>query len=385
MRRPSATTAGKHARLCRVILGIASIALSTGCQEDWLPGVDFVVEHPLAEAEDDAPQESSTTDAASSEAALDATIAPDFNVPPAGYDASVGAPSDPRMDAGDTHDDGGWPTDSAQPSSPDAGVCGAVVPTQFRPITVTCPDAGVITYASNLYISRHDMDTAYAALPSVAEYIPQAGRFQHMPRTLQALCCGMPLRVTMLGDSIINSTSQSRWEEYLNEGIHSNIQKTTAIRGSTGSLTYVQEPMLYCSAMRLQPDLLILGGISEIDIASLRSMIQQARAVSDTEILLMTPVWGRVNPTVPAEWTEAVDPAGAGVRAQLRRLADEQGVAFFDMAAPWGRFINASGRTVASFKGDDVHPNIDGVAVTGKLMIDFFDPRAGVVNECDAK
>src|SRR4051812_20165671 len=44
---------------------------------------------------------------------------------------------------------------------------------------------------------------------------PSADRWANLPRTAEVLEGGGDLRVVMLGDSIVNDTSRSRWEDVL--------------------------------------------------------------------------------------------------------------------------------------------------------------------------
>ncbi|MFM2417981.1 MAG: hypothetical protein RL385_2704, partial [Pseudomonadota bacterium] len=151
------------------------------------------------------------------------------------------------------------------------------------------------------------------------------------------------------------------------------IHKTTSLFGGHGSLWYAQAPRVYCAALRYAPDLVILGGISQIDISAMRSEIQQIQAASSAEVLLTTPAFGYVDPRDSSQWTYAAD----SQRAQMKRLADELQVGFFDMTAEWGKYVVDSGRDVSSFKRDELHANAQGQQIMGRLLTAHLNPRLG--------
>jgi hypothetical protein len=243
-------------------------------------------------------------------------------------------------------------------------------------VGITCVDEGVNTVSGEVESNRQAADQAYASMPPV-RYAPPADRFQHLATTRNLLCCRGDLNVVMMGDSIVYDASVSRWEEYLAEATGARIHKTTSLYGGHGSLWYAESPRVYCAALRYAPDLVVLGGISQIDIPAMRSEIEQIKAASSAEVLLTTPAFGYVDPRDPAQWTYSVDAAGDSVRAQMKRLADELQVGFFDMAAEWGNYVVDSGRDVSSFKRDELHANTQGQQIMGRLLTAHMDPRVG--------
>jgi hypothetical protein len=241
---------------------------------------------------------------------------------------------------------------------------------------ITCIDEGVSTVSGEVESNRQTADQAYASMPQV-RYTPAADRYQHLATTRNLLCCRGDLNVVMMGDSIVYDASVSRWEEYLAEATGARIHKTTSLFGGHGPLWYAQAPRVYCAALRYAPDLVILGGISQIDIPAMRSEIQQIKAASSAEVLLNTPAFGYVDPRDPSQWTYAVDAAGDSERAQMKRLADELQVGFLDMTAEWGKYVVDSGRDVSSFKRDELHANAQGRQILGRLLTAHLNPRLG--------
>jgi hypothetical protein len=311
-------------------------------------------------------------DADTQEASLlvDASVAVDPAAAEIAEAVALAAEAEQRLDAGVSGDsaslDAGT-TKSVRCISPRV-VADADVP--------VCPNEDVLHYDGDPFVGRAEMDVAYASMAPVS--IPdEPERFTNLPNTRALLCCKNELRVVMLGDSIVNDTSHSRWNEYLSEATGAVVFKTTSVRGSTGSTWYQQTPRVYCGALRYAPDLVVLGGISQIDIPALREVIRQIQSASSSEVLLMTPAFGPVDPRNGSQWTYAVDPSGGSVRAAMKALASEAQIGFLDMTAHWGKYVIDSGRDVTEFKRDAIHANSEGKQVMGRVLAQFLNPAAG--------
>ena len=88
--------------------------------------------------------------------------------------------------------------------------------------------------------------------------------------------------------------------------------------------------------LRHNPDLLVIGGISNReDHEAVRSVIRQVRAKKpDTEVLLLTPVFGRMKDEHLLTFTPEIDPAANTFRRNMQKVAAEEKCAFFDMTGP---------------------------------------------------
>ena len=132
------------------------------------------------------------------------------------------------------------------------------------------------------------------------------------------------------------------------------VTKVACVRGSTGCWWYKEPGRVKRYVLDLNPDLLIIGGISHRDdTESVREVVRQVRAGSRCDILLVTGVFGRVDPDDDTQWSFAVDPTGKDYRARLRRVADDERTGFFDMTAYWGKYVRESGKGLKWFKRDD--------------------------------
>lgn len=222
-------------------------------------------------------------------------------------------------------------------------------------------------------------DSLFRTLPQLS-YTPPVGRLKFLSGTLAAMKTGRPLRVVMLGDSIINDTFNSNFQSLLLRLYpKADLKFICSVRGSTGCWHY-QEPEHFKShVLDLNPDLLMIGGIAhKEDIGAIRKVIEMARKQVGCEILLMSaPLYkdwrkydgGRPDAELPAQvWTP--DPF---VEKQ-KKLSDEMQVDFLDMATVWHNYLGASHKPWQWFHRDFVHGNDRGKQIAGRIIETYFKP-----------
>ncbi len=218
------------------------------------------------------------------------------------------------------------------------------------------------------------IDAIYAAMVPI-KYRPPSGRFAHIPNTMNKLRNGGELRMVLLGDSIIGNTSASSFELLLMRDYPKcKIIKITSTRSSTGCTYYREENRVQDYVLRHNPDLLVIGGISNRgDAEAVRSVVQQVRAKkTDTEVLLLTPVFGSATGEHIQKFTREIDTTTSNFRFNMQKVASEEKCAFFDMTGPWWEYIQASGKTYGWFMGDAVHANARGCQIIGRLLQIWF-------------
>jgi hypothetical protein len=223
--------------------------------------------------------------------------------------------------------------------------------------------------------SWEQVEAACAEIPPVT-YQPPADRWERLPITRKRLAGqGGPLRILMLGDSIINDTWRSRWVDRVSRHCpKSEIRLTNVVRGSTGCWWYKDNGRVARYVLPHKPELLIIGGISQRDdIDAIREVIRQVRAAGLCDVLLMTGSFGGIDPRDDTKWQfDITDPRS--YRGRLRGLADEQKCAFLDMFAHWGRYVRESGRDIKWFMRDPVHANVRGEQILGQILACFLSP-----------
>jgi lysophospholipase L1-like esterase len=207
-------------------------------------------------------------------------------------------------------------------------------------------------------------------------YTPPAERWQRIPRTMQRLREGGTLKIVLLGDSIMNQTCHSGFGLLLQRLYPKvKIESVASVRGSTGCWWYKEENRVEDYVLKHHPDLLMIGGISQRnDVDSIREVIRQVREKQQPEILLMTPAFGFEGSDFIKEWTYEVKSDGNDYRAQLLRLASEEGCEFLDMTGPWWQYVKDSGKTYGWFRGDAVHANERGTQILARILERYFAP-----------
>jgi hypothetical protein len=194
---------------------------------------------------------------------------------------------------------------------------------------------------------------------------------------MERLRSGPSLSIVMLGDSIVNDTSSSRWELMLGRLYpRCTVKKVTSVRGSTGCWWYKEPGRVQEWVLAHQPDLLMIGGISQReDVDSIRSVLDQVRAAKpEVEVILMTGAFGTYDPVADKDFAPAVAADGPGYRSRLMRLAEERKAAFIDFTGIWGAYLRECGKPRLWFMRDPVHANERGFQVLGRILERWFAP-----------
>ncbi len=223
------------------------------------------------------------------------------------------------------------------------------------------------------------IDAVYAAMDPI-QYSPPEGRFANIPKTMEKLRNGGELRMVLLGDSIMGNTSGSSFELLLmRDHPKCKVVKIASLRSSTGCKYYREENRVEDYVLKHNPDLLVIGGISNGgDAEAVRSVVQQVRAKKpDTEVLLLTPVFGAMRDEHIRTWTREIDTTTSNFRWNMQKVAAEETCAFFDMTGPWWEYIQNSGKTPGWFMGDAVHANARGCQIIGRLLQAWFKSGEG--------
>jgi hypothetical protein len=219
-----------------------------------------------------------------------------------------------------------------------------------------------------------------AQIAAIQKDMP-AGRFTappadwlHLRRTRRILTEGGDLRLLALGDSIVNDTMRSGWVALLQEAYpKARIQATVYVRGGGGCQHYREEGRVEKYILPRKPDLVVIGGISQKDVASIREVIHQIRAgLPEVEVLLATGTFGTVDPRDPAALAQAPHSGTGPYGAALKALAAEERCAYLDMTGPWAEYIRSAKVHPHVFYRDVVHANEFGEQILAKIMMAFW-------------
>ena len=232
-------------------------------------------------------------------------------------------------------------------------------------------------------VVRRWADRLYATLPPLLPCTPMVTA-QRMERTMQRLRDGgeRPLRVVMLGDSIINDINNSNWDALV--GRHyprCRIQVIASVRGATGCWYYREDEHFDHYVRRRRPDLLIVGGISHRhDLDAIGEVIDKALDTIGCEVLLLSgPMgtdWRASDPNRPAATLPRATYTGDSFSGQLATLAKQAGIDFLDMNRWWNEYLGASGMPFHWFHRDPVHANDRGRQVLGRMLEWYFAPAS---------
>ncbi|MDR1964208.1 MAG: SGNH/GDSL hydrolase family protein [Planctomycetaceae bacterium] len=220
------------------------------------------------------------------------------------------------------------------------------------------------------------IDAVYEKMVPIQYEFP-SDRWQHIPKTIRKLQNGEPLRIVMLGDSIMGDTGSSHYNLLLERMYPgSKVERIMSLRGSTGCWYYQEENRVESYVLKHNPDLLMIGGISNRnDTEAIRSVIHQVRRKQSPEIMLITPVFGAMTDAHLRNWTFNISDNPEDYRNKLRKLAEEENCEFVDLTGAFHQYITNSGRSYGWYMRDGVHANERGFQIIGRLLIQFFSPK----------
>jgi lysophospholipase L1-like esterase len=216
-------------------------------------------------------------------------------------------------------------------------------------------------------------DRFYSAMTPLVYAAPEgAGRL--LPRTLERLRAGRPLRIVVLGDSIANDLSNSPLDVLL-EGAFPGCAVDVCFtgRGGTGWMKHRQQ--IAERVARHEPDLVILLAISneeEFLASTLGDILDGVRRLRpQADILLVTPHL--------KGWSDKPE-AGLRHAEILRGVAADKHVEILDLGAVWNAYLAASGRPQEYLLRDAVHMNERGRQVSARAVVAHLaaaNPQAG--------
>jgi len=264
---------------------------------------------------------------------------------------------------------------------PERGALPSLYPPDVK--TETEPtEAGYYLFSSPCR-SLEQIAAIQAAMPA-GSFTDPAHDWRGLTRTREILSRGGDLQILALGDSIVNDTMRSGWVALLQQAYpQAHIQTTVYVRGGGGCQHYREEERVARNIVPRQPDLVLIGGISQKSIADIRVVIHQLReGVPDVEILLFTGTYGTVDPRQAQALAEARHSGTGDYGRKLQALAQAEHCAYLDMTGPWAEYIVSSGLHPHRFYRDVVHANAFGEQILARILMAYFqaDSVTGVQN-----
>jgi lysophospholipase L1-like esterase len=212
-----------------------------------------------------------------------------------------------------------------------------------------------------------------AAMPEGIYTLPGTD-WSHLEQTQRRLKDGERLRILALGDSIVNDVMRSGWVGMLGEAYpRSEVEAWVYVRGGGGCQHYREADRVRRYVVPLQPDLVLIGGISQRSVDDIRVVIRQLReALPLVEVVLFTGAFGTTDPR-DSKALKAAPHSGTGTYGvALQKLAAEEGCAFLDLTTAWAEYLRSAGLHPHLFYRDVVHANEYGEQVLGRILEAFF-------------
>jgi hypothetical protein len=150
-----------------------------------------------------------------------------------------------------------------------------------------------------------------------------------------------------------------------------------SVKGGTGCWHYQKQEEFDKYIKDLNPDLLIIGGISnKNDIDAIGKVITMAKEQIDCEIILTTgPLGEDLRKYDNKNKLQNLSRQCIGSRKSVmlkQNLADELNVEFIDLATKWNNYLGNSQKPWQWFNRDPVHGNDRGKQIVGRLMNQYF-------------
>ena len=245
-------------------------------------------------------------------------------------------------------------------------------------------------------------DRFYDTIPAKLNYVPKVSRWSRLPRTMAKLRNRERLRIVMLGDSVQQDTANAPFDAWLARLYPgAQIELISSTRGGTGVQYYKDHVAQYILAY--QPDLLVIGGISNEDnMANFQSVVDQVRADDvargrTTEMLLLSRQWSPNNTGGNSYFLgpglKELDPIPTNnvsipndYRGRLLTFCASNQLEFLDMTGIASEFIygpataaglgapNANGAPYSYWMRDWVHANDRAKIILGRILEAYFAP-----------
>ena len=249
-------------------------------------------------------------------------------------------------------------------------------------------------------------------MPAINYPMP-ADRFSLLPAVLNKLETGQPLKIVMIGDSLIQDNADAPFDALLDQYYHNGTRVTVIPAVGSGTSLYdwnnpnnARGLDLADAVINQNPDLVILGGVSNAGvtnatftslIATIRSQVQASFNGHTPEFLLMSgPTYdptegaelgssrGAINASgLPnATWQEFIPATDTtSYRGQLQNVvAPAENIDYLDMCGVWGKYLQdaqAKGGNLASlYRDGSLHTDTYGQEVLGQALAQYLEAPA---------
>ncbi len=231
----------------------------------------------------------------------------------------------------------------------------------------------------NRNTAREWADDLYKTVQPL-EYIPDEGRWRLIPKTIEHLKTGSPIRIVMLGHSIMNDISNSTYEALIERMYpKARIKVVPSVRGETGCDYFQKDKHITSYVVDRKPDLLMILGIGTNE--EIRQVIHKAARRSRCEILLVScPTYPNRIPSNSGQGDEQMEKfirEISNYSDRLKNLAEDEKIEYLDMAKITLDYYADLHKPQGWFQRDRVHANDRGKQVLARILERYFAPKNG--------
>lgn len=220
-------------------------------------------------------------------------------------------------------------------------------------------------------------DDLYKTLP-LLECTPEPSRWKFIPKTMENLRTGTPVRIVMLGHSIMNDINNSAYEALIQRMYPKvRIRAVPSVRSNTGCDYFQKDEHIESYVADRNPDLLMILGIGTVE--EIQRVIRKIRKRSRCEILLVScPTYpGRI-PDGGGKGNEQMVEFVRTIRSysySLKNLAEDEKIEYLDMAETTMDYFADLRKPGGWFQRDQIHANDRGKQILARIMEIYFSPK----------
>lgn len=229
-------------------------------------------------------------------------------------------------------------------------------------------------------------------------FVAPEDAFDRLPRTRAKLKSGEPLRVLMLGDSLMNDTYNGGFAALLKRDFPaSDITVLLSVRGGGSTAHYRTMEYFRPFVLDQRPDLVVMGGISSSGGATkayddMMAFLRLCREHDLETVMLTLPMSCEFRGSAKAcdTFGEAVDYGRFSKslvrRDYIRQASAEMGVPYWDVTTPAVTASARSGKPLDWFQRDLIHNNDRAKIINARALAAYFrvaSPNAPEFNVCD--
>lgn len=183
------------------------------------------------------------------------------------------------------------------------------------------------------------------------------------------------IRIVLLGDSIMNDTANCFFDILLRKRYPSfKAEIIPSVRNSTGCTYYEKGNRVDKYIIHYNPDLLIIGGISNKgNVSAIRNVIRKVKRKINPEIIVLNEIFGESEkPHNNLNLSLSHYDGRNSYSYKLTDLAKKENFEFFDISTLWRMYLKSAKIPYEFFLRDKIHPNDYGRTILAYFLFYLF-------------